>query len=276
MIEKRLSAEDVLASYDIVSKLYPNVPSLSLWRSWEHAAYRGLALREPVLDVGCGDGQFFKLLWPTLNVVVGVDHDPQVAAAARNIGLYREVHVAPADRLPLPSDSMQSAFANCSLEHMDRLPAVLRRIHDTLRPGSPFVLSVVTDKFSEWRTLSLLLRQVGDIQRAESVDRDFDAYHHLVNPLPPDGWATSLEKAGFLVDTYIPIVPELTTRLFLFVDQVWHLRQAHGEVGTQLQVFLASLPRFDAAFRQVLAGLLEMERDWTTTSGAVFVAHRAN
>jgi SAM-dependent methyltransferase len=276
VIEKRLTPEDILASYDLVSKLYPHLPSLSLWRAWEHAAYQGLLLREPVLDVGCGDGQFFSLLWPTLKTVVGVDHDPHVAAAARNTGVYREVHVASADRLPLASNSMDSAFANCSLEHMDRLPAVLRSIHRALRPGSPFLLSVVTDKFSEWRTLSLLLRQVGELTRAESVDRDFDAYHHLVNPLPPDGWATSLEDAGFRVDTYVPIVPELTTRLFLFVDQVWHLRQAHEEAGTHLYDFLRSLPRFDTAFRQVLAGFMEMERDWTTTSGAVFVARREN
>jgi hypothetical protein len=135
---------------------------------------------------------------------------------------------------------------------------------------------VVTDKFSEWRTLSLLLRQVGETRRAESVDRDFDTYHHLVNPLPPDGWAKSLEEAGFQVDSYIPIVPELTTRLFLLVDQVWHLRHSQEEAGIQLHAFLRSFPRFDTAFRQVLAGFMEMERDWATTSGAVFVARRGN
>jgi SAM-dependent methyltransferase len=274
VIEKHLGPEDVLTSYDLVSKLYPSLPSLSLWRAWEHAAYRGLALREPVLDVGCGDGQFFSLLWPGFKTVVGVDHDPQVAAAARNTGIYREVHVAAADRLPLTADSMGSAFANCSLEHMDRLPAVLRGIHRTLRPGSPFLLSVVTDKFSEWRTLSLLLEQAGEPKRARAVDRDFDAYHHLVNPLPPAQWTKALTEAGFQVETYIPIVPELTTRLFLFIDQVWHLRQAHEEAGSRLHPFLRSLPRFDAGFRHVLAGFMEMERDWTTTSGAVFLARR--
>lgn len=175
-----------------------------------------------------------------LKAVVGVDHDPHVATAARNTGVYREVHVASADRLPLASDSMDSAFANCSLEHMDRLPAVLRSIHRTLRPGGPFLLSVVTDKFSEWRILSLLLRQAGELRRAESIDRDFDTYHHLVNPLPPNGWANSLEEAGFRVQTYIPIVPELTARLFRFVDQVWHLRQTQEEAGIRC---LASTPR---------------------------------
>jgi hypothetical protein len=135
---------------------------------------------------------------------------------------------------------------------------------------------VVADKFSEWRTLSLLLPQFGEKRCAESVDRDFDTYHHLVNPLSPDGWATSLKEAGFQVDTYIPIVPELTTRLFVFVDQVWHLRQTQGETGTQLHTFLRSLPRFETAFRQILAGFMEMERDWTATSGGVFVARRWN
>jgi hypothetical protein len=32
-----------------------------LWRGWEFAAYRRSVLPEPVLDIGCGDGRFFRL-----------------------------------------------------------------------------------------------------------------------------------------------------------------------------------------------------------------------
>jgi SAM-dependent methyltransferase len=274
VIEKHLTPESVLASYDVVSTLYPRLPSLSLWRAWEHAAYQGLALREPALDVGCGDGQFFRLLWPAVSEVTGVDHDPQVVGAARQTGVYREVHLASADRLPVAPGSMASAFANCSLEHMDRLPDVLRSLHQSLRAESPFILSVITDKFAEWRTLSHLLRQVGDANRAIAVDRDFDAYHHHVNPLSPHQWMKALEEAGFEVEVHMPIVPEITTRLFLFIDQMWHLRTSTGETGDDLSVYLRSLPCFDHGFRQILAGVMAMEPHWTTGSGAVFLTRR--
>jgi SAM-dependent methyltransferase len=275
VIEKHLTAENVLVSYDVVSKLYPCLPSLSLWRAWEHAAYQGLVLREPVLDIGCGDGQFFRLLWPSITAVIGVDHDPNVAAAARHTGVYNQVHVSSADRIPVAPGSMGSAFANCSLEHMDRLPEVLKSLHRSLRPASPFLLSVITNKLDEWRTLATLLREAGEPKRASAIDRDYDTYHHHVNPLAPNEWKKYLEEAGFQVEAHIPIVPELTTRLFLFIDQLWHLRTAQGETGDRLRAYLLSFPRFDGGFRQVLAAIMAMERDWAASSGAVFFARRA-
>src|SRR5262245_2041976 len=94
----RLSPESILDSYDAVSRLYPAIPPLSLWRAWEHAAYRRYILSEPVLDIGCGDGQFFRLVWPQVRQVTGVDQDPQVVDVARRSGVYMDVWLAAADR----------------------------------------------------------------------------------------------------------------------------------------------------------------------------------
>jgi SAM-dependent methyltransferase len=269
-----LPIEAVLAAYDVVSRLYPYVPPLSLWRSWEYAAYQRFSLPEPVLDVGCGDGQFFRLVWPHVREAVGVDIDPRVAEAARASGVYREVHVGPAHALPFPDESFAAAFANCSLEHMDHLPEVLRSVARCLRPGAPFLLSVVTDKLVEWATLPLLVETVGEPQRARSLQAEYEAFHHLVNPLPPEGWVRALEAAGFEVDVYIPIVPEMTSRLFLLLDHLWHVRRPPGEVGDVLYARLRQIPHFPQAFRQVLLGFLQMERDLSVGSGAVFYARR--
>jgi len=274
VIEKLLTQEDILSSYEVVSKLYPCLPSLSLWRAWEHAAYRCGKLPQPVLDVGCGDGQFFRFLWPDVQAVIGVDHDPRVVEAARQSGVYEEVHVSSAERIPVAPESMRSAFANCSLEHMDRLPDVLRSVYRSLRPGSPFWLSVVTDNFVEWRTLPLLARELQEPRLVATLDEGYNKYHHLVNSLAPNAWRARLEEAGFHVREHIPIVPELTSRLFLFVDQLWHLPRPSGETGDRLRAYLLSLPRFDEAFRQILAGVMAMEPHWNLGSGAVFLAER--
>ena len=95
-----LTRDQVLAAYDEVAALYPHIPPLAAWRSWELAGYRRYQLVEPVLDLGCGDGRYFRLVWPDVRDVVGVDIDPETAARARGTGVYREVHVAAAHRLP--------------------------------------------------------------------------------------------------------------------------------------------------------------------------------
>lgn len=269
-----LSEADVLSGYDTVSQLYPHIPSLVLWRAWEYAAYQRYTLSEPVLDIGCGDGRFFRLIWPQSGEVIGVDMDAYIAEMARQSGVYREVYVIPAHQLPLPGQNFASAYANCSLEHMDHLPQVLKGICQSLFPGGYFLFSAVTDKFLQWASLPLLVDKIGEPQRARTLQAEFEAYHHLVNPLPVQVWIECLEEAGFEVLEHTPILPELTSYLFLFLDHLWHVRRLGGELGDLLYPYLTALPRFPQAFRQILVGVLQMEKDWSIGSGAIFWARR--
>jgi ubiquinone/menaquinone biosynthesis C-methylase UbiE len=264
-----MSIEEVLNGYDAVSQLYPYTPPMSIWRAWEYVAYQRYTLSEPVLDVGCGDGRFFRLVWPQLGNVVGVDIEAGVAEAARQSGVYREVYVTPAHQIPPPAGRFASVFANCSLEHMDRLPEVLSSIYRSLQPGGYFLCSVVTDKFVEWAALPLLVQYIGEPSRARALQVDYETYHHLVSSLSPSAWVEHLEEAGFEVVEYIPILPEMTSRLFLFIDHLWHVPNPAGELGNVLYPHLAALPNFPQAFRHVLAGVLQMEQNWTVGSGAI-------
>jgi SAM-dependent methyltransferase len=213
-------------------------------------------------------------VFPDLRAVTGIDADNGVAEAARRSGVYEDVQVCPAHALPLPDRSFSSAFANCSLEHMDRLPDVLRGIAASLRPGGTFLFSVVTDRFLEWAPLPLILRAAGADDHATAVQRSYEAYHHLVNPLPATEWTRRLDEAGFDIIEHVPIVPEWTGRLFLFFDQLWHLRSGSGECGEKLEAHVAARTGFIGGFREVLAGILQMEQHQGIGAGAVFYARR--
>jgi SAM-dependent methyltransferase len=274
MRQKLLSPDEILIGYDAVSQLYPYNPPMTLWRAWEFAAYQHYQLPEPLLDIGCGDGHFLRLVWPQVTDAVGVDMNAGVVNAARQSGVYREVYAAPAHQLPIQPNSFASAFANCSLEHMDHLPEVLASISRSVRAGSPFLLSVVTDKFLEWAALPLLMDALGRPEHAQRLRAEHSAYHHLVNPLPVESWVEHLEAAGFKVEEHIPILPEVTSRVFLFLDNLWHVSRLDKELGEWLMPFFETLSDFPAAFRDVFAGILRMERDWSTSSGAVFCVRR--
>ncbi|HLX62167.1 MAG TPA: class I SAM-dependent methyltransferase [Planctomycetota bacterium] len=274
MLSHTLQPGEILAAYDRVSQLYPRIPSMSAWRSFEFAGYRRFQLIEPVLDIGCGDGQFFRLLWPDVKIVEGVDFNPATAEAARHSGVYRSVHAAPADKMPIHESAYASAFANCSLEHMDNLHGVLNAIARNLRPGAPFVLSVVTDKFIEWQMLPLLIEKSGAPDLARRLAQDHIDYHNLVNALPAEVWAQKIQAAGFEIEEHIPIVPELSSRLILFFDQLWHVSQPGGELGSQIHAQLERFPNFRAAYRRILRGVIEMETGTSGYSGAIFKAVR--
>jgi len=274
-----LSKSEILAGYDAVSQMYPHVPSLVAWRMWEYAAYQRYSprLAEPVLDVGCGDGRFFKALFPNITNVTGIDLDQDVIKAAKRSGVYRDCIQTFAHEYAAQPDSFGSAFANCSLEHMDNISGVLKAVWKGLQPGAPFLLSVVTDKLLDWATLPLVMRCSGADERADIVQAEYEAYHHLMNPFSVAKWTEQLEQAGFVVEEHIPILPEFTGRFFLFLDNLWHLTPEGQDLGDSISQRLSTIPEFPQSFRQIVSGVLDMDSDdYVGGAGAVFWARKSS
>lgn len=270
-----LHPTEILAGYDAVSALYPYIPPLSHWRSWEYAAYQHYRFDGRVLDIGCGDGQYFRLIWPTTTEVVGVDMNPEVAELGRQSGVYREVHVAPAHQIPEPDASFDHVFANCSLEHMDHLDSVLAEIHRCLKPGGTMLCSVVTDRFVQWSVLPNFVALAGFKEAATALQKDFFEYHHLANPLSVDEWEKCFNRVGLVAEEHVPILPKHNSGIFLLMDGLWHVKNAcGGEMGDVIFPFLSANANFPGAFRKVIGGLLEMETDWQDCSGAVFLVRK--
>ncbi|WP_233862477.1 class I SAM-dependent methyltransferase [Paraburkholderia adhaesiva] len=275
MQSKILSDEDVLAGYDRVVTLYAHIPPLSHWRAWEYAAYQHYRVDGRILDLGCGDGQYFRLIWPQASNVVGVDMNPGVAESGRQSGVYRQVHAVAAHRVPEPDASFDHVFANCSLEHMDHLDAVLREIHRCLKPGGTLLCSVVTDRLIEWSILPKFVAMAGFSDAAAALQTDFSNYHNLANPLAVGEWVDSFRRADLVVEEHIPLLPKHNGGIFLLMDTLWHVKHAEGgEMGDLIFPFLSANAKFPVAFRKVFAGLLEMETDSKDGCGAVFLVRK--
>jgi SAM-dependent methyltransferase len=275
-ITRLLSDEQVLAGYDRVVELYPHVPSLSIWRAWEYAAYQGRTLDQPVLDVGCGDGHWFQLVWPDVSDVYGIDMEPAVVERAIKSGVYRQVWQTDAAAMLVDPGMFGTVFANCSLEHMDNITTVMSNAWRALRPDGLFIFSVVTDKINDWFSPAALARALGEDALARSLYDEWLRYHHLVNPFPIEHWCEGLMNAGFEVVEHIPIIPEMTGRLFLLIDGLWHTQQNAVEIGDQLYPYLQQVPNFPAAFRGILQSALMMESHPQIGCGAVLVARKLN
>ena len=89
-----------------------------------------------ILDFGCGPGRDLKTLAALGHVPIGLE------GAARFVEMARtdtgcEVWQQDFLRLDLPDARFDGVFANASLFHVpsERLPRVLRQLHETLKPG---------------------------------------------------------------------------------------------------------------------------------------------
>ena len=125
----------------------------------------------------------------------------------KSSGIYRDVITVKAHEMNFAQAAFGSCFANCSLEHMDNLEGVLARVRHAVKPRGEFLLSVATDRFVDWNSMIGMLREAGHLQVADGMEKQFLAYHHLVNALPIGSWIEKVASAGFEVEACVPIIP---------------------------------------------------------------------
>ncbi|GAA1722765.1 class I SAM-dependent methyltransferase [Microbacterium paludicola] len=136
----------------------------------------------PILDLGCGPGQWTGFLHGIGADVSGIDLTPEFVELARSRHPELEFEVGDARRLHHPDGSAAGVLAWYSLIHLapDELPQALAEIHRVLRPGGALLVGFFDGD--------------GD---------DVEEFAHAVAPAwfwPPDRLAAELEDRGFAVD----------------------------------------------------------------------------
>ena len=153
-------------------------------RAVESAYYQDLDLPSPILDVGCGDGNFAALTFDH-NIDVGLDpwHGPIHEAKAYD--KYNLLVESDGGTMPFPDGYFSSAFSNSVLEHIPHVDVVVRETSRVLKPGAPFVFCVPNHNFlptlSIGRALDKIgLRPLGDLYRA--FFNKISRHHHCDDP----------------------------------------------------------------------------------------------
>lgn len=159
-------------------------------------AVRRLALPEPILDVGCGDGVFARLAYPEKQVW-GIDINATEISRAQATAAYRTLVCGSICDVDLPEGFFGSAIANCSLEHVPDLSGALRNIRKALQPGASAVLIVPAVDWTRHMATSEALRLAGLPKLAAAYGRMFDQMFSHIHLYDAKAWALQLESAGF-------------------------------------------------------------------------------
>lgn len=201
--------------------------SHALWRSAEAISYDQVELKAPVLDLGCGWGEFAGVAFDRIEM--GIDINQKELDQAVEGKRYKKVQWADARKLPFKDNSYKTVISVSVLEHIPQAEKVIPEAYRVLQKGGLFVFSVPTTKLYS----NLLIPKICNVLGLKKLgDKYFDlhcrAFKH-VNLKPQSWWMNHLEKAGFeIVTQHGTISPTLLKlhELFLitaFPSQFWKL-----------------------------------------------------
>ncbi len=127
------SPEEVFAGYAEVAPL-----ALALYRTAEAAHLRQAPVFRPVLDLGCGSGEFARLALRG-DADWGLDLSWQRLARCRRHPAYRHLCRGDACRLPFADREFRTVLAVSVLEHLRQPERALAEVGRVLRPGGHLV-----------------------------------------------------------------------------------------------------------------------------------------
>lgn len=150
----------------------------------------------PILEVGCGRGEFTSLILDLVDV--GIDLNPRSVAAARYVSgkhgaTFLRVETCDARALPEEFGQFNTVFANCVLEHIPDLDQVLNGCRKASNLGARLYATVP------------LIRMNDYLSRRGFRYAEYRA-HQLshVNLWSEEEWKDVLSKAGFAVESIVP------------------------------------------------------------------------
>ncbi|MEX1071744.1 MAG: class I SAM-dependent methyltransferase [Anaerolineales bacterium] len=185
--------------------LWPQVRSLpyfrALLRAVEADFYRHFELQSPILDVGCGDGQFASVVFKQ-PIDVGFDPYAPSLREAKTFGVYQGLAQSLGAPTPFPDAYFASAFSNSVLEHIPDLQAVLNETGRVLRSGALFLFCVPNHRWPENLSIANFLKKIGLRGLASAYIRFFTRISRHVYMLSPEEWEKRLKAAGFALDDY--------------------------------------------------------------------------
>lgn len=170
-------------------------------------------LPEPVLDLGCGDGHYASVAF-NKPLLAGLDPDEAMVRLAHERHAYRYALTASATEMPFADGSFNSVIANCVIEHIPDIEAVLRETARVLRPGGRFVFGVPSENFADMLLFPTLFRMAGQEGLAQAYSDWFNTHSMHFHTDGPDIWLERLTRNGFVVEHQEYYISELAHQIF--------------------------------------------------------------
>jgi SAM-dependent methyltransferase len=209
-------------------RAYPCAPPYVLWRAVELRLLSRLEFAEPVLDLGCGDGRFGRLLLGEGRAVFGLDLVPKVLKLAKHT--HSGVVRGDATRLPFSAATFGSVLSNCVLEHIPDDKACVAELARVLVPGGTVAITVPAPGLKQCLYMPRRLEEEGEPEEAAAYLAEFDRRLAHLHYRSAGEWRRIFAAAGLDVERVEPYLAAPTVAMWNRLET--HLMQPLGAVAS--------------------------------------------
>lgn len=225
--------------------------SHALWRAVEALSFSRVKFKSPVLDLGCGFGEFAGVVFSQIEM--GIDISEKELEQSLRGKEYKKVKWADARNLPFKDNSYSTVVSVSVMEHIEKGEKVVFEAYRVLKKEGIFAFSVPTTELYNHLIIPKICNLLG---LKETGDKYFElhcrAFKH-VNLRPSKWWVSQLKKAGFEVivkeGTISPTLVKLHEFFLItaFPSQLWKLlfgRRLMMSIGLRSSILPIFFSRF--------------------------------
>lgn len=202
------SAEKYFRNYLRIGPL-----ALALWRAVEAKYLSRVDLKRPILDLGCGFGEF-AVAYADEPIDMGIDINSRDLYVASKTGRYKNLTLGDARNMPFADNSYGSIFSISTLEHIIDSDKVLKEAYRVLKPGGIIFLTIETDEVEQATFYRPFMKKIGLSKLSNYTYNAYNKLFHRETLLPKSVWRKKMEKAGFTVEIFKDIISPEVNRLF--------------------------------------------------------------
>lgn len=207
---EKLEPREYLRRYLEVAPL-----ALAVFRAIEAKNIAEVKMVRPILDVGCGFGEFAGVFFDS-EVEMGLDISWKELISAKKVNRYKNLTWADARELPFKDNYFNTVLSVSVLEHISGIEEVVKEVYRVLKPGGKFVFTVNTDRVNEM----LFWPKVLSKYHLAYWGRRYKVFYHRLfkheNLWSKKRWRKLLELNGFKVKKIKEIISPEATKVFDF------------------------------------------------------------
>lgn len=193
---------------------------VALWRSVEAKHLSTVKLKRPILDIGCGWGEFAEAFGKKIDM--GIDIAPRDLYIAAKGKMYKNLTLADARDLPFADNSYSSIISISTFEHIPNTKKLLSEMYRVLKPGGILAITMETEEVDRNTFYRPLLKKMGLGFLSSWLTSAYNAYFHRHNLPAKKQWIEDFGKAGFNITVAKNIISPTITKLYdIFIITSW-------------------------------------------------------